>query len=121
MAEVRVCGRDELNDGATRVVQFGDVEFAVMRESGKYYAYRNLCPHQGGPVCEGVRTPAVEDVIGDGGIYLGKRYREDDIHIVCPWHGYSFHLADGVNVCDPKLRLQKFAVVEREGGIYVTI
>jgi nitrite reductase/ring-hydroxylating ferredoxin subunit len=44
-----------------------------------------------------------------------------DIHIVCPWHGYEFHSSDGVNVSDKRLRLKKFKVVERDGGVYVAV
>jgi nitrite reductase/ring-hydroxylating ferredoxin subunit len=121
MPEVRVCAQDELANGATRIVRAGHVEVAVIRENGLYYAYRNWCPHQGGPACEGVRTPRVEEIIDEAGLYLGKRYVESDLHIICPWHGYAFHLADGVNVCDPKLRLQKFEVAERDGHVYVAI
>jgi nitrite reductase/ring-hydroxylating ferredoxin subunit len=40
----------------------------VIRHREKYYAYRNLCPHQGGPACEGLRMPQVVDQIGKGGV-----------------------------------------------------
>lgn len=121
MAGIRVCEEGDLADGAVRIVTAGNVELALIHENGVYYAYRNWCPHQGGPACEGVRMPRVEEVIDAAGLYLGKRYEESDLHIICPWHGYAYHLADGVNVCDAKLRLQKFEVVEREGGIYVSL
>ena len=78
----------------------GEFEIGVIRHDGKYYAYRNYCPHQGGPACEGVRMPQVVDVIGENGIFLGKTFDETDMHIVCPWHGYEFHLSDGYHVCD---------------------
>jgi len=43
------------------------------------------------------------------------------MHIVCPWHGYEFHLSDGVHVADKRLRLQKFEVIERNGEVYVAV
>jgi nitrite reductase/ring-hydroxylating ferredoxin subunit len=43
------------------------------------------------------------------------------MHIVCPWHGYEFHLKTGEHVANNNVRLQKFAVTEREGKIYVTV
>ena len=98
MPDVLVCKDNELADGAVRIVQLGQLEVAVIRQGGKYYAYRNLCPHQGGPVCEGVRMPRVIDVIGADGLFKGQGYDQDDIHIVCPWHGYEFHLTTGENV-----------------------
>jgi nitrite reductase/ring-hydroxylating ferredoxin subunit len=118
---ILVCRDGELEDGAVRVVTVGDLEVAVIRHAGKYYAYRNLCPHQGGPVCEGIRMPRVVDVIDEEGYFKGQEFDENDPHIVCPWHGYEFHLATGENVCDRRLRLKKFDVQERAGGIYVAI
>ena len=46
---------------------------------------------------------------------------EDDMHIVCSWQGYEIHLADGRNVCDPNIKLQRFDVVQRDGAVYVVV
>lgn len=119
--DIRVCGADEIADGSVRIVATGEVEIGVIREKGRYYAYRNVCPHQGGPICEGLRMPGVVDRIGEGGLYLGQAFDEADIHIVCPWHGYEFHLEDGSNVCDSRLKLKKFEVIERDGAVYVCV
>jgi nitrite reductase/ring-hydroxylating ferredoxin subunit len=121
MPEIRVCGPDELADGSVRIVSVKNLEIAVIRHGGRYYAYHNHCPHQGGPACEGVRMPQVSDQLDDNGRFIGHAYDENDIHIVCPWHGYEFHLKDGVNVSDPKVRLKKFNVTERDGGIFLTV
>jgi nitrite reductase/ring-hydroxylating ferredoxin subunit len=43
------------------------------------------------------------------------------MHIVCPWHGYEFHLSDGTHVCDKRLRLTKYPVIQRDGEIYVDV
>jgi len=121
MAEVLVCKDGEIADGGVRVITAGEVEIGVIRQGGKYYAYRNHCPHQGGPACEGLRMPQVKELIDDNGVYHGKTFDHDDMHIVCPWHGYEFHLADGVHVSDKRLRLQKFKVIERDGEVYVAV
>ena len=121
MAEVLVCKDGEIADGGVRLVKAGSVEIGVIRHNGKYYAYRNLCPHQGGPACEGLKVPQVVDVIGERGVYLGQRFDENDLHIVCPWHGYEFHLSDGCHVINPSLRLKKYDVVRRNGEIYVAV
>jgi nitrite reductase/ring-hydroxylating ferredoxin subunit len=65
--------------------------------------------------------PQVVDRIAEDGQFLGQGYDENDIHIVCPWHGYEFHLKDGVNVTDRRLKLKKFPVRERDGGVYVAV
>jgi len=121
MAEVLVCKEGDLPEGGAMVVTAGAVEIGVIRHNGRYYAYRNRCPHQGGPVCEGIRRPQVRDLIGNGGVYLGQAYDEDDLHIVCPWHGYEFHLSDGCHVADKKVRLTKYEVLTRDGAIYVAV
>ena len=121
MAEKFVAKASEFTDGDRRIVFVGDHEIGVFRHEGKYYAYSNFCLHQGGPACEGVRMPQVIDRLDADGRFIGQDYDEGDIHIVCPWHGYEFHLSDGVNVSDPRLRLKKFKVVERDGGVYVAV
>jgi len=121
MADILVCRDGEIAEGGVRVVRTGELEIGVIRQAGKYYAYRNFCPHQGGPACEGLRMPQVVDNIGQHGIFLGQSFDEADMHIVCPWHGYEYHLADGTHVANPRVRLQKFNVVERNGEIYVAV
>lgn len=121
MPEILVCKQGELRSGATRIVRIDDIEIAVIRHDESYYAYRNLCPHQGGPVCEGVRMPMVIDVIDDEGRFLRQGYDETDMHIVCPWHGYEFHLETGENVCNKRLKLKKYDVIQRDGEIYLNV
>ena len=84
MPEVLVCKDGEIAEGGVRLIRVGREEIGVIRHRDKYYAYRNLCPHQGGPACEGLRMPQVVDRIGEGGILLGQTFDEDDMHIVCP-------------------------------------
>jgi len=119
MVDVFVCREGELTDGDMRIVAVKEVEVGVYRHAGKYYAYRNHCLHQGGPVCEGVMLPKVEDVIAPDHTLQGQVFNEDEMHIVCPWHGYEYRLDTGECAVDPKLRLQKFKVIERDGGVYV--
>ena len=121
MPDILVCKENELPDGGVRIVRLGQTEVAVIRHDGKFYAYRNYCPHQGGPVCEGVRMPQVLDVIDGEGMYRGQSYDRANVHIVCPWHGYEFHLATGENVCNKRLKLKKYEVVERGGEVFVAV
>ena len=121
MGEIRVCAAGELNDGDTRLVQSGDVEVGVIFHRGRYYAYRNLCPHQGGPACEGLKLPQVVEHIGAGGVHLGQSFDEDDMHIVCPWHGWEFCLEDGTHAVDKRYRLTKYDVVQRGDEVYVVV
>jgi len=119
MAEVLVCKDGEIADGGVRVITAGEVEIGVIRHGGKYYAYRNHCPHQGGPVCEGVRMPQVLDVIAPDRTFLGQDYNRNDMHIVCPWHGYEFNIRTGCHQGSSRFRLRKADFSIREGEIYV--
>ena len=105
MAEMLVCRDGEMAEGGVRIVRAGKFEIGVIRHEGKYYAYRNYCPHQGGPACEGLRMPQVKELVDENGVFHGKTFDETDMHIVCPWHGYEFHLSDGYHVADRRLRL----------------
>lgn len=121
MAELLVCKHGDIAEGGVRIVRDGPLEIGVIRHGGHYYAYRNHCPHQGGPACEGLRMPQIKELIDEQGVYHGKTFDETDMHIVCPWHGYEFHLSDGVHVADKRIRLQKFKVIERDGDVYVAV
>lgn len=121
MNELYVCKVGELDDGSVRLIGEPGRQIGVMLHEGEYLAYRNRCPHQGGPACEGVRIPQVQDVIDGDGQFLGQRYDENDLHIVCPWHGYEFHIKTGEHVINPKIRLHKHKAVVREGNVYVQL
>jgi len=121
MAEIFVCKSGEIADDGVRIVRSDDIEIGVIRHRGKYHAYRNLCPHQGGPVCEGARMPKVLEVISADRRYVGSRFDDEVMHIVCPWHAYEFEIETGIHAVDPKVRLQKFNIIERNGEIYVTV
>jgi nitrite reductase/ring-hydroxylating ferredoxin subunit len=117
--EVLVCRSDELKDGCVRVVAIGNLEIGIIRHKGGCYAYKNVCPHQGGPVCDGVLMPQVEDVIDNNGLFVCQKFNEDDMHIVCPWHGYEFRVTTGEHAVDLSVRLKRYEISEREGNIYV--
>jgi len=68
VAEIRVCKKGEIAEGGTRLVKSGPVEIGVIFSKGAYYAYRNVCPHQGGPACEGLKMPQVVEKIVQGRI-----------------------------------------------------
>src|SRR5215472_10792935 len=101
MADLFVCKEGEIKDGEVRIVAARDVEVGVFRHAGKYYAYRNHCVHQGGPACEGVILPKVEDVYGPDKTLLGQTFNESEMHFVCPWHGYEYKIETGECVPDP--------------------
>ena len=118
MAEWFVAKVSELPDGDRRIVSAGQQEIGVFHKDGAYYAYSNYCVHSGGPACEGLMINKVLDIIGADRTYQGQTFSEE-MHFVCPWHGYEYEFKTGVCVGDRKLKLKKFDVVERGGDIYV--
>jgi nitrite reductase/ring-hydroxylating ferredoxin subunit len=121
MAEIFVCPSAELGEGARKLVENGADQIGVIRASGALHAFSNVCPHQGGPVCEGLLVHKVEEVIGPDKTYRGMRFNEDELHIVCPWHGWEFNVETGRCAGDGRQSLRRYKVIERNEGIYVVV
>jgi len=122
----------ELPPGSRKLVTHGKISFGIFNVNGAYFAYRNICPHAGAPVCEGsvsgttLPSSVYEYTLGHDGCILR-----------CPWHGWEFDLRSGEHLVDPDTRLKKFPVdsvvppqsenldtfpVEHEGDLlYVTL
>jgi len=118
MPEVFVAKLDQFPDGERRIVSHGGCEIGVFHWQGQFYAYENLCLHQGGPACEGVMMHKVEDVLGPDRTWVGQRFGSE-MHFVCPWHGYEYDLTTGECAADRRLKLKSFDVVRRGEDIYV--
>jgi nitrite reductase/ring-hydroxylating ferredoxin subunit len=91
----------------------------VFHWQGRFFAYENLCLHQGGPACEGVMMHKVEDVLAPDKTWQGQTFSKDEMHFVCPWHGYEYDLKTGECAADRKLKLKSFNVIKRGEDIYV--
>ena len=118
MAEWFVAKGSEMKDGDRRIVNAGRREIGVFHKDGGYFAYSNTCLHQGGPACEGMMINNVVDVIEKDRTYHGQTYG-DEMHFVCPWHGYEYDLKTGECIGDRKQKLRKYEVVTRGDDIYV--
>ena len=118
MAEWFVAKASELPDGDRRIVKTGRGEIGVFSHAGAYYAYANQCVHSGGPACEGIMINKVIDLIAADRTYQGQTF-SDEVHFVCPWHGYEYELETGRCVGDSRLKLKKYQVVRRGDDLYV--
>lgn len=114
----RVGTRDEFDDGFRKVLTIDDREIIVLRENDRFYAFDNWCPHQGGPVGEGVVVGKTCMLVGEGGAWEGDRFSET-LHLVCPWHGWEYELDTGVFAGDDSVRLQPHDVVEEGDEVFV--
>jgi nitrite reductase/ring-hydroxylating ferredoxin subunit len=90
--------------GERRLVRVGGIEVGVFQLPGGFKAYRNFCPHAGGPVCTGPMFPA-----------------EDTALIVCPWHGWQFDLATGETPASPGRALESYTVEVTDGQVSVWV
>lgn len=121
MAETLLFARDELAEDDVRIVAIGAVEIGVFRRNGRFFAYRNVCPHQGGPVCEGIRIPKVAVELDREQKFRRHTFDAREMHFVCPWHGWEFKLETGEAAGDPTIRLRSYRVIERDGNLYVDL
>ena len=112
MAAVVVATVDEIPPGERKlIVPFrGEAGIGVFNVNGSFYALRNVCPHNVGPLCTGrVSGRAVaEATVSDDP--AGLRYIRDGEIIRCPWHQWAFEIATGRCLADPSIRVKTFKV-----------
>lgn len=97
-----VCATAELLPGERKIIAIGKVSVGVFNVGGEYYAYRNICPHAGAPVCMG----KIEGTTLPSAVYEYEYGRKNEI-LRCPWHGWEFDLKTGEHLVDPETRLKK--------------
>lgn len=71
---IRVTAAHNIPAREGRAVAIGDREIAIFNLGDRFLATDNRCPHQGGPLCDGIVAGA---------------------SVVCPLHGWKIRLRDG--------------------------
>ena len=117
--EVRVGRTEDFVDGRRVMVQIGGREVFVFERDGRFHAFENLCRHMGGPVGEGVLIGKVEAVLGPNQELIRERFSTDEIHIVCPWHGWEYDIATGECAANRRIKLRRYEAVQRGEDVYV--
>lgn len=74
--KIEVCPESELESGARRLVEVGDLKIGVFNCEGTLYAIEDRCSHDDGPLAEGPFDPA-------------------KCTVECPRHGSLFDLTSG--------------------------
>jgi nitrite reductase/ring-hydroxylating ferredoxin subunit len=120
MDEVAVGRFGDLADGDYRVYAVDDFEVGIFRVGDRVVAYRNVCPHAGGPVCQGKIFHRIEEALAPDMKSLGLRHSKRR-NVVCPWHGYEFDIETGCHPGDPNVRLTPVPVAVRDGEIFVEV
>ncbi len=70
----------EIADQSAKCVEVEGRRLAVFNAGGKFYALDDRCPHEDGPLSEGLL---------------------EGEEVVCPWHGSRFNLKTGQVTLDP--------------------
>ena len=84
---------------------------AVFNLEGEFFGLFNRCPHQGGPMCEGILTGLIEsDEPGH------HRYSRKGEILRCPWHGWEFDVRTGQSDREPeRIQARSYPVEVAEG------
>jgi nitrite reductase/ring-hydroxylating ferredoxin subunit len=117
---VRVAGVDELEPGDRKLVTIDGVSIGLFNLDGEYYALRNECPHQGGPVCSGDVHGAIEARFDGVGERLDAQIT-DDPAITCPWHGWEYSLETGNHLGTESISLPTYDVTVENDSLYIEL
>ncbi|HKO26098.1 MAG TPA: Rieske 2Fe-2S domain-containing protein [Solirubrobacteraceae bacterium] len=86
----------DFENGDRKIVDVNGKSIGVFRIDDRFYALRNRCPHQFGPLCVGELAPrAVSDGPGDVRMDSGPPL------LACPWHGWEYDIATGQSFMGP--------------------
>jgi nitrite reductase/ring-hydroxylating ferredoxin subunit len=96
----------EFPAGTRRVLEIDGRSIGVFNVGGRFFALRNRCAHQGGPLCAGrVFSRLESDRPGE------YRYEEGRYLLECPWHGWEFDMETGQSWFDPeRTRVRRYPV-----------
>ena len=103
METIDVCRLDELPPGAMRLVEWEDLEIAVVNCNGELFAIEDRCSHDDGPLAEGVLD-------------------ESACTLECPRHGALFDLRTGAPKSLPAyVPVETFPVSVEDGMVRVEV
>jgi nitrite reductase/ring-hydroxylating ferredoxin subunit len=110
-----VATAQEIPEGGRKLVTVRGRPIAIFNLKGEYFGMLNRCPHQGGPMCEGLITGLRQ--APQPGEYVFTRKGEI---LRCPWHGWEFDIKTGQSYVDPdKTRIRTYPVEVETGAAVV--
>lgn len=119
--EVILGRHDALKTKQRMVVEVEGVGVGVYFVGEEVRAWLNICPHMGGPACQGKIMPRTLEQVGENGKSLGLGFSKDELHIVCPWHGFEFNMLTGRHAIDKNVGLTPVPVEVRDGNVVLTV
>jgi 3-phenylpropionate/trans-cinnamate dioxygenase ferredoxin subunit len=107
----------DIPPGGRRIVTIEGRSIGVFNVGGELFALRNACPHQGGPLCQGVLSGlAAPSAPGE------YRYARRGEILRCPWHGWEFDVRTGRSSVDPEhTRVRSYPVSVEDGQVVVEV
>jgi nitrite reductase/ring-hydroxylating ferredoxin subunit len=97
---------DEIPPGGRKIFEISGRSIGVFNIGGEFFAIRNQCPHQGGPLCAGRLSGFL--IADQPGQYHYSRRGEI---LRCPWHGWEFEVKTGQSWFDPqRTRVRSYQV-----------
>ena len=97
---VVACAMSDLEENKPKACQVGGQNVTLVRSKDRVFALDATCPHRGGPLAEGF---VAEDCL------------------VCPWHGWGFHLDSGRYVGSPGVGIKSHPTELKDGSVMVKL
>lgn len=104
----------ELEPGGRLIVALGRRSIGVYNVDGRYFAVRNRCPHQGGPLCLGTTSGLHTARFSAGDPPAVVMERDGEI-VKCPWHGWQFDMRTGEAIFGERVRVATYRAYRSEG------
>lgn len=120
MGEYVVGPADGIRDGEGIVVTIEGRSIGVFNVDGEFFALRNRCAHQGGPLCTGAVFPLLDARVDDQG-EVHEFFDRERCVVACPWHGWEYDLRTGRCPADPSRRVMTYPAQVRDGEVVVTV
>ncbi|MGZ3409583.1 MAG: Rieske (2Fe-2S) protein [Xanthobacteraceae bacterium] len=121
MRDVNVGATSSFADPGRKLIESGGVEVGVFKLGNEFFAYENVCPHVGGPACQGKIIAKVEEGIAADRTATGMEFSKTKINVVCPWHGFEFDIRTGRHHGNARYRLKPIKVRVEGGDVIVTL
>ena len=104
----------EMPPGTVRIVPVQNPQgVGVFNVGGTFYALKNVCPHQGGPLCLGPLTGTTRARYKPGAPPELEWIRDGEI-VRCPWHRWEFEIATGKTVFESRMRVANYRVTVQD-------
>ena len=97
---VKMATIDDLPPGNSKEVEHEGRIYALFNVDGVISAIDGVCPHQGGPLADGMLT--------------GTK-------VACPWHGWQFDVRSGQSPMGPRVKQPVYEVKVEGQDVYVSV